>query len=44
MTLTKTAIICQKNDNVFMSTAGPSNFGKTWIAQKQGLPIANTFH
>jgi hypothetical protein len=45
MTLTKTAMIRQKNDNVLMSTAGPADwFGKIWIAQKQGLPIVNILH
>jgi hypothetical protein len=45
MTLTKPAIIRQKNDNILMTTADTGNlFGKIWIAQKQGLPIVNTFH
>jgi hypothetical protein len=34
-----------KYDKVVMSTAGSANlFGKIWIAQKQGLPIVNTFY
>jgi hypothetical protein len=34
-----------KNDNVFMSTADAGNLsGTIWIAQKQSLPIVNTFH
>jgi hypothetical protein len=45
MTLTKTANYLSKNDKVLMSTADPANlFGKIWIAQKQGLPIVNTFN
>jgi hypothetical protein len=33
------------NGNVLMSTADTEHlFGKIWIAQKQGLPIVNTFH
>jgi hypothetical protein len=46
MTLTKTAIIPQKNYKVLMSTAGPANlFGKNLDStKKQGLPFVNTLH
>jgi hypothetical protein len=46
MTWTKTAIIRQKKKTKFwMSTADTGHlFVKIWIAPKQSLPIANTFH
>jgi hypothetical protein len=34
-----------KNNKVLLSTADTENvLGKIWVAQKQGLPIAYTFH
>jgi hypothetical protein len=34
-----------KNDKALFLHSWPSKlFGETWTAQKQGLPIVNTFH
>jgi hypothetical protein len=35
----------KKKTKVLMSTADTTNsFGKIWLAQKQGLPVVNTFY
>jgi hypothetical protein len=43
--LDETSNYPSKTDKVLMSTADTGNlFGKIWMAQKQGLPMVNTFH
>jgi hypothetical protein len=44
MTLTKTAIICQKKKVKMNKLTQEVCWEKNWTAQKQGLPFVNTFH